>query len=163
MPLNCGIRFFGGKHMKRFFIFLILLLLTFNTYAINAYPGDTITIPVSINTTDAYFVGLTFSYDPEIFEFIANHCSGPNTQFTKHKMMMYDIWNPIPSGQIGTITLLVKENAPAGNYRIPVGIEAWTFDEEIAKISVYIDEVNVMPAYITIREKLFPRNIIFIN
>lgn len=129
--------------MKRFFILFILLLLTFNALAIDAYPGETVTVPIIINTKDAYFVGLTFSYDPSVFEFISNNCTGPNTQFSKNKMIMYDIYAPIPSGEIGTITLQIKEGAKIGKYKIPVGLEAWTLDEEAAQVEVNIDTINI--------------------
>lgn len=129
--------------MKKFFIFLLLLLFTFNAFAVEANPGDTVTIPVSIQTEDSYFVGLTFAYDPEIFEFVSNHCTGPNTQFSKYKMIMYDIWNPIPSGQVGTITLRIKEDAPLGEYKIPVAIEAWTLDLDPAHVVAYIGSIEI--------------------
>lgn len=145
--------------MKRFFILFILLSLTFGAFALEARPGETITIPVSISTADAHFVGLTFSYDPNVFEFVSNNCIGPNTQFSKHKMIMYDIWNTISSGYIGKITLLIKDCAPAGEYKIPVAIEAWTLDEEAAEVRVYIDTINI----IGFKEKINFRNIIVIN
>lgn len=129
--------------MKRFFIFYILLLLTFNALAIDASRGETITLPVIINTEEAYFIGLTFSYDPNTFEFVSNNCTGPNTQFSKYKMIMYDIHAPIPSGEIGTITLQIKEDAKIGEYKIPVELEAWTLDEEAAQVEINIDTINI--------------------
>lgn len=131
------------NNMKRFFILFILLLFAFNALAIDTYPGETVTVPIIINTEDAYFVGFTFSYNPNVFEFVSNNCVGPNTQFTKYKMIMYDIYAPIPSGEIGTITLRIKEDAETGEYEIPAALEAWTFDEEAAHVDVYIDTINI--------------------
>lgn len=127
--------------MKRFFILFILLLLTFNALAINACSEETATVP--INTEDTYFIGLAFSYDPYVFDFISNNRTRPNTQFSKYKMIMCDIYSLIPFSEIETIMLQIKEDAEIGEYKIPVELEAWALDEEAAQVEINIGTINI--------------------
>lgn len=130
--------------MKRFFIFLLLFMLTFGAFAVEAKPGDIIIVPVSVGASDSHVTLLMFDYDEDIFEFVSNECWGPNTQYTKYRMLMYDITQPIQEGEVGTITLRIKEDAPLGTYTIPVTYEAVNWDEEFTTV-----DVNVAPIEVT--------------
>lgn len=132
--------------MKKFFIFFILTLYLFfacGAQAVTAKPGDTVTIPVSVSNTDAHVILLIFDYDENILEFVSNECWGPNTQYSKYRMLMFDAINLLPSGQMGTITFRVKEDAPFGTYTIPYSYEAVNTYYEFTTIGVSIGSIEV--------------------
>ena len=132
--------------MKKFFIFFILTLYLFfacGAQAVTANPGDTVTVPVSVGTSDSHVILIIFNYDENIFEFVSNECWGPNTQYTKYRMLMFDAFNLIPAGQVGTITLRVKEDAPLGTYTIPYTYEAVNTNYEFTTVGISIEPIVV--------------------
>ena len=119
--------------MKKLSILLALVLcmmLAFGAQAAEYAPGDTVTVPVSVSADNAYFIGLTVKYDSSIFEYVSISCTGPNAQANGTTMMMYTITDPIPNGQVGSITLKIKEGVKSGTYAVTVAVTgAYDIDE----------------------------------
>ena len=129
--------------MKRFFIFLLLFMLTFGAFAAEVKPGDIITVPVSVGESAAHALVLRFTYDMNIFETVHVEGTGPNAVFSDKAIVMWDITKPIPEGEVGSITLKIKEDAPLGSYEIPIRYEAVNWDEEFIEIETNIEPIEV--------------------
>lgn len=131
--------------MKKFFILFLTLftLFTFTSNAADVKPGDTITVPISIGASDAHALVLRFTYDMDIFETVHVEGTGPNAVFSDKSIVMWDITKPIPEGEVGSITLKIKEDAPLGSYEIPIVYEAVNWDEEFITIETNIEPIEV--------------------
>lgn len=126
---------------------LLVLLCAMVAVAVEAQPGETVSIPVSINANGAAYIGLSISYDTSIFDYVSINCTGPNAQATGTTMMMYVTSGSVPSGQVGTITLKVKEGTSNGTYQVNVSVTgAYDLDENPVNASASGGSVTVKAA-----------------
>ena len=127
---------------KTIAIILTLCMLFFTSAAFAAMPGDTVTVPIMVNNTDACFFQLRISFDTSVFEAVSLTASeGYATGTSEITVSAADV---LPSGQYGTLTLKIKDNAAAGTYRISVTIaEAWNGDDDYATVTASAGSVTV--------------------
>jgi hypothetical protein len=126
---------------------LLLLVFTSVALAIDAEPGSTVSVPVSVNANGAAYISLSLSYDESVFDYVSISCTGPNAQATGKTMMMYVIDGAIPSGQVGTITLKVKEGAKSGTYQISATVTgAYDVDEKAVNATASAGSVTIKAA-----------------
>ena len=128
--------------MKKTFAFCLFLALALSlcTLANAEKPGDTVSIPIHFSNTDACQVTVAVSYDKNIFELVSLTGNGwqAGTYLANASL------SPLASGKIGSLTLKIKNGAPAGTYTIGASIrEAWTIDETKASCSVSGGSVKV--------------------
>lgn len=88
-----------------------------------AYRGDSITLNVSVaSDADATSYGLKLSYDAAVFEEVPNSgaCSVPGALVSSYKNGFAFMFTNATaySGQVGSVTLKVKDDAPVGTYTI---------------------------------------------
>ena len=83
--------------------------------------GDTLTINVSVaSSTDATSYGLKLSFNQDVFEIVDGACSVPGTlvaSFNNGFAFMFQNATDY-SGEVGTVTLKVKDTAVGGDYTI---------------------------------------------
>jgi len=150
--------------MKRICILLALLMcavLAFSAQAVEATAGNTVTVPIYVDTTGAYQLTLSISFDTSVFEYSAIRCFGPGGQASfsqstqKGKMLMYDISDPIMEGEVGFITLTVKDGVDFGTYNVSVTVvEAWDLDENPVEIAASADSVVVVCPHTETKEEI---------
>ena len=129
--------------MKRLLVFLLALLLCLGCASIASAEkaGDKVTIPITLNNTDAAYVKISVSYDSSVFELVEFTCNGTKNGTT---FVMADL-NGVASGKCGSITLKIKDDAPAGTYTISASVkEAWTAAETAATASAAGGTVTVV-------------------
>jgi len=100
-----------------------------------AKPGDTIDFTVSMGGDAAcQSFGLIIKYDDDVFEVVKGKCSISGSwisTFDKDRGFVALYANDtIPSGQIGTMQMRVKENAPSGDYTVTFKTAAKTEKSE---------------------------------
>ena len=135
------------KKWMAILITLLLLVFTSVALAIDAEPGSTVSVPVSVNANGAAYISLSLSYDESVFDYVSISCTGPNAQATGKTMMMYVIDGAIPSGQVGTITLKVKEGAKSGTYQISATVTgAYDVDEKAVNATASAGSVTIKAA-----------------
>lgn len=122
---------------------LLYFLIPARTKIYVAKPGEIISLPISVEKSEAHVVLLTFNYNEEIFEFMSNECWIPNADYSKDRMLMYDTTKPIPRGQIGTIILKIKDTAPEGIYSVPFSCEGFNSNDKWTPIKVHIPQVTI--------------------
>jgi len=88
------------------------------TSATSVYRGDTVTLTVSINSTEpATSYGLMLDYDTEVLELVGGACTVDDTlvsSFNNGFAFMFQ--NPTDySGEVGTVTFKVKDSAVFGD------------------------------------------------
>ena len=129
--------------MKKILAFMLTLCtLAFACVALAELPGDTVTVPISVNNTDACYIQLRISFDTSVFEAVSLTASkGYATGTSEITVADADV---LPSGQYGTLTLKIKDNAAAGTYQISVTVaEAWNGDDDYATVSASAGSVTV--------------------
>lgn len=110
--------------IKRMLCLLTALLLPWSLCAQAAAPGDeaTVTFEIVDNPHGAISARVGFSYDAEVFEFV------------RSEKVSWDVLTPSPDspeksfglvsltgirpGALGTVTLRIREGAPAGSYAV---------------------------------------------
>ena len=106
--------------MKKVYVLLALILcamLAFSAQAVEAKPGDTVQVPISIGASEAYSIRIGVTFDNSVFEYAAIKCTAPggtasyNVENNSGKMVSYSTDTPIPGGQFGYITLKGKDSA----------------------------------------------------
>ncbi len=138
--------------MKRISILLALLLCAMMVFSANAAetaPGETVTIPISVGASNAYTIKLYITFDANIFEYVGIASSiglaSYNSESARGVISMYNEYNPIPAGQVGTITLKVKDDVKSGTYSVSVVVkEAFDTNYEDADVSASAGSVTVV-------------------
>ena len=128
--------------MKRFLVFLLALLLCMACVSIASAEkaGDKVTIPITLNNTNAAYVKISVSYDSSVFELVDFTCNGTKNGTT---FVMADLGG-LASGKVGSITLKIKDNAAPGTYAVTASVkEAWDANEAAAKASASAGSVTV--------------------
>ena len=128
---------------RRFLItlFLILLALFLPASADAAWPGDTVTVPVTVSSNTASFVQIEFSYDNNILEFVSAECSIGVASEKGFAAVQLD---KIINGKIGTITFRIKDSATSGQSIITANMKsAYAKDETATNATVKIDPVEI--------------------
>jgi len=121
--------------MKRILVLLLAILMCMMcmNVASAAKQGDEVTIPITLNNTDAVYAKITVSYDTTAFEFVkfTNENFASGTTFTMSN------FNGLPSGTCNSIILRVTDKAVAGkDYSVSARVvEAWTINETAATAS----------------------------
>ncbi len=140
--------------MKRVYILLALILcvlLAFSAQAVDAKPGETVQVPVSIGASEALVIKVSVTFDNSVFECTGIKCTGPfgnasyNATTNVGLMVAVDASNPIPAGQFGYITLKVKDNAKSGTYAVTASVmEANDTNYQPTSVSVRAGSVTVL-------------------
>ena len=140
--------------MKKLYVLLALMLCAMMIFsaqaaeAVTAVPGDTITVPISVESQDACMATLSFNVDTNVFELksvtslIAGFGSvnGGNGRITLYNGNIAEI----VKGEVAEVTLVVKETAKGGTYDISVKVEeAWTLDEDYATATAKMAPITV--------------------
>ena len=116
--------------MKRKLLLLltaVLLLLTLAGSALAAKAGETVTVPIRLNNSNGCYVKVRISYDSSVLTLESLTCSAGYASGTT--MVMADT-SPIASGQIGTATFRIKDNAQPGTYTVGASVvECWDINE----------------------------------
>ena len=117
------------KPKKIIVCMVAICLILMNICALAAIkPGETVTVPISIDNIDGAFVKLKISYDTDAFEFVSSTCTKGVQNRTVFAMSALP---KVESGECGSITLCAKDGASAGDYAVSVSvIECWNIDEE---------------------------------
>ena len=102
-----------------------------------AKPGDKITLEVTVSCSDVCTsLGLSLEYDSSVFEVVKGKCglkNGMLSIFDKERGFAYLYPNGVtPNGTLGTVTMKVKENAPAGVYEVSGQFSAGNDDKSIS-------------------------------
>lgn len=118
---------------------LILMMLAATAMAEPARPGDTVTVAIYVNTSDAAYVKVRVSGDWCTVTGVTSvygQASGKNINGAGDPV--------VPSGKFGTATIKINEGVASGTYKLIVSIsEAFTMDETEATVSAYSDSVVV--------------------
>ncbi len=111
--------------MKRMLsLLLVLLLLPWGQCALAAAPGDEVTVTFAIvdNAFGAISARVGFSFDDEVFEFVRSEkiCRDVLTGAPDSPEKNFGLVNlgGIQPGVLGTVTLRIREDAPAGVYAV---------------------------------------------
>ena len=136
--------YLGEVIMRKTWILFVILFLVFAVFpavALEAQPGDTVQIPITLNNTDGCYVKIIVSYDTNVFEYGSISCN--NGQAMNLAMTMLDV-NTLPSGVCGTLTLKVKSGAVNGTYAIGASVvECWDFNEQPGTASASAASVTI--------------------
>jgi len=130
--------------MKKFVVCLLALILCLACMSIASAekPGDQVSVPITLNNTNAAYVKVSVSYDTSVFELVK--LSAPGGQVSGNSFNFADLGG-VPSGNVATITLKIKDNAPAGTYKISASVrEAWDSNENAATCSASGGSVTVV-------------------
>lgn len=137
--------------MKKTLVCLLALLLCMACMGVASAekPGDQVSVPITLNNTNAAYVKISVSYDKSIFDLVSFTCNGQKNGTTFNMSSL----SGVPSGQCATITLKIKDSAPAGTYTISASVkEAWTANESAATASASGGKVTVvLPATPTVK------------
>ncbi len=131
--------------MKRVYILLALLLcamMAFSAQAVETAAGETVTVPIHVSDSNAAFLQIFISYDSSVFDYVSISCTGPGAQYTGTQMMMYTVTGTI-SGQVGSITLKVKDNAKVGTYNLSMSYDAFDINENDTSVNLSADPIVV--------------------
>ena len=149
--------------MKKVYVLLALILcamLAFSAQAVEAKPGDTVQVPISIGASEAYSIRIGVTFDNSVFEYAAIKCTAPggtasyNVENNSGKMVSYSTDTPIPGGQFGYITLKVKDSAKSGTYAVSVSLlEAIDTNYLPTSVSVSAGSVTVLCMHPATEEK----------
>ena len=129
--------------MKKMFVCLLALLLCMACmgFASAEKPGDQVTIPITLNNTDAAYVKISVSYNKSVFDLVSFTSNGQTNGTTFNMSSL----SGVPSGKVASITLKIKDTAPAGTYNITASVvEAWTVNETSATASASGGSVTVV-------------------
>ena len=132
--------------MKKTILFLISVLLLAalcsSALAVEARPGDTVEIPITLNNTNASYVQVTVSYNGDALTLLGY--TATSGQAGRNGIVMADT-AVLPSGVIGTAQMRVNDNAPAGTYAVDaVVMECWDIDENYGVASASGGSVTVV-------------------
>ena len=130
--------------MKKFVVCLLALILCLACMGVASAekPGDQVSVSISLNNSNAAYVKVAVSYDKNIFDLVS--FSAPGAQVSGTTFNMADLGG-VSSGKVATITLKIKDSAPAGTYKINASVkEAWTADEGRATCSASGGSVTVV-------------------
>ena len=123
------------KNMKKALALLLMamLLVLMTGTAFAAKNGETVTVPINLSNSNGAYVKIRVSYPTNVFEYVSISCS--KGQASGNTMVMADT-SPISSGQCGSITLRIKDNAPEGTYTISASVvECWDINENSGSAS----------------------------
>ena len=130
--------------MRKVVVFLVALLMVFavfSAYALEAKPGETVQIPITLNNTDGCYIKISLSYDTSVFDYGAISCN--YGQANGLVMTMLDVGG-LPSGVCGTLTLKVKSGAVNGTYAVHAAVtECWDIHENNGTASVSAAHVTI--------------------
>ena len=137
--------------MKRIALCLTLMLLVcFALTATAEKPGDVVTITFTLtdNSQSAISARVGMEFDSNAFEFVSAEVissdvlnAAPTTANGKFGLLNMA---GISVGEIGTITLRIKEDAPAGKYEVrPVVDSVYNANRETVELSVKGETISV--------------------
>ena len=117
------------KPKKIIVCMVAICLILMNICALAAIkPGETVTVPISIDNIDGAFVKLKITYDTDAFEFVSSTCTKGVQNRTVFAMSALP---KVESGECGSITLCAKDDTSAGDYIVSVSVtECWNIDEK---------------------------------
>ena len=132
------------KRICMLFALLVCAMLTFTALAVEAVPGDTVTLPVSIYSQNKVTgATLTLNYNSSALELVESSTDygiAGGATFT-----LFTFKGTIPDGQIGTVTFKVKDTAKSGKYVVSVTVNAASdFDENLISASASAGFVTVV-------------------
>ncbi|MBE5791533.1 MAG: hypothetical protein E7322_05170 [Clostridiales bacterium] len=138
--------------MKRIYVALILLLcalMAFGAQAAEVAPGETVTVPISIGASQAQQIKLYITFDTNALEYVAISSNvgiaSYNAGANRGVISMYNALAPIPGGQVGSLTLKVKESAKSGTYPVSVSVyEAYDANFDDVNVSASAGSVTVV-------------------
>lgn len=119
------------------------------TKTTSAKPGDTIDFTITVSgDAVCQSLGLMFNIDLDVFEVVKGKCTikgaevGSFNNFNKVGgfVAMY-LESKVPSGEIGTMVLRVRDNAPAGEAEVTFKTSA--MDEKSAKVPFTCNSVKI--------------------
>jgi len=103
--------------MKKLVLICLVLLSLLIVLPTLAYaPGDTVTVDVSVNSKDANFAVLTYTYDTAVLAYDSASCSTGQASAGKFSLASDNVLN----GKVGTITFKVLDDAKEGTYEIAI-------------------------------------------
>ena len=123
-------------------ILLAVLLIGLTAFAAaETKPGEEVTVSLTLTNTNAAYVRVTAAYDEAVFELV-KYESGVGTAGPSG-IVLVDT-KPLESGEIGSVTLKVKEGAKAGEYTVDgVLAECYDVEEKAAEAAVSGGTVTV--------------------
>lgn len=116
------------------------------TKTTSAKPGDTIDFTITVSgDAVCQSLGLMFNIDLDVFEVVKGKCTikgADVSSFNKERgfVAMY-LESKVPSGEIGTVVLRVRDNAPAGDAEVTFKTSAK--DEKSASVPFTCNSVKI--------------------
>lgn len=116
------------------------------TKTTSAKPGDTIDFTIAVSgDAVCQSLGLMFNIDLDVFEVVKGKCTikgADVSSFNKERgfVAMY-LESKVPSGEIGTVVLRVRDNAPAGDAEVTFKTSAK--DEKSASVPFTCNSVKI--------------------
>lgn len=116
------------------------------TKTTSAKPGDTIDFTITVSgDAVCQSLGLMFHIDLDVFEVVKGKCTikgADVSSFNKERgfVAMY-LESKVPSGEIGTVVLRVRDNAPAGDAEVTFKTSAK--DEKSASVPFTCNSVKI--------------------
>lgn len=127
----------------------VLVLVSLTSVAFAAKPGDQVTVNISVtsNPGNAYTGGISFSYPKDALTFISLEELSKDVFIASESDVLLMNLNGISTGSKVAITFAVKENTPAGTYRVSASGYGFTdVDEQNVSVGVSGGSVTVEAA-----------------
>lgn len=131
--------------MKKVGLLLIVVVLLISLaaagLAMDGNPGETVTVNLTLNNSNAAYVRVVANYDKSVFELV--EYSAVSGTAGSNGIVVYDT-KVLPSGSIGTVTLKIKDSAAAGTYNVSANLaECYDINENNGSASVSGGTVTV--------------------
>ena len=127
------------KKIVALFAALMLMLLATTAMAATYQPGDTVEVPIYMNTSDAAYVKVRVSGSWCTITGVSSEhgqASGKNINGAGDPV--------VPSGQFGTATVKINDGVASGTYTLTVTVsEAYDINENDATASAYSGSVTI--------------------
>ena len=117
-----------------------LMLMMLATTALAAKPGDTVTVPIYINHTNASYVKVRVTGGDwcTVVSLSSDHGAASSKTINGQGSPL------LPSGKFGSATIKINDGVASGTYKLTVTVsEAWDPQEQEASVSAYSGSVTV--------------------